>query len=182
MPLATFGSERVKGDPERVKISLHKDANFYRCLYGGGMNLPPTIQTSSLVFNRVSACACALTKFVKKGRKNVCEKAHCIFNFEKLSHWYLYNCNITEIHDTRKFSLQETKNKAELSKTKQSKKTKTLQKLLEQNQKIDLFLVFPKFLNKETKLQNNLNNNKHSSYHFIIQSRWEGMKEFMSIL
>lgn len=97
-----------------------------------GHELAPTIQTSSLVFNSVSACACALSKFVKKGRKNVCKKAHCIFNFQKLSHWYLYNGNITEIHDTRKFSLQETKNKAELSKTKQTKKTKTLQKLLEQ--------------------------------------------------
>ena len=112
------------------ELSLHKDANFHRCLYGGRTNVRPTIQTSSLLFNGVSACACALTKFVKKGRKNICEKAHCIFKFEKLSHWYLYNCNITEIHDTRNFSLQETKNKAELSKTKQTKKTKTLQKYL----------------------------------------------------
>ena len=39
--LAKFDSERVKGDPERVRISLHNDANFYRCWYGGGMNLPP---------------------------------------------------------------------------------------------------------------------------------------------
>ena len=31
LPLAKFGSERVKGDPQRVKISLHNDANFYRC-------------------------------------------------------------------------------------------------------------------------------------------------------